>query len=74
MFKRINFPFPKVEKPPETLEEKLIFTVTLNDSLIKKPEKTPPPQISGAIPVLSEFYLYFNDILDGLLDLYDIVV
>ncbi|MFQ5800422.1 MAG: hypothetical protein ACE5HH_01715 [Candidatus Hydrothermarchaeales archaeon] len=70
MFDRIDFPYPFEEKKPPTVEEKLVFTVTTNESIVE-PEKIPP---SGTVPILSEFYLYFNEILERLLEIYSIVV
>jgi hypothetical protein len=76
MFNRINFPFPLKEEIPPTIEDKLISTVTTNESIIRPdvPDKTPTPTQGGALPILSEFYLYFDGILDGLLDIYKRVV
>jgi hypothetical protein len=76
-FDRIDFPFPSpIEKeppPPPTIEDKLIATVTTNRSIIS-PEKTPSPTADKPIPILSEFYLYFDGILEELLDFYNLVV
>jgi hypothetical protein len=76
MFNRIDSPFPFKEEKPPTIEDKLISTVTTNDSIFQPdtPDKTPTPTPGGALPVLSEFYLYFDGILDELLAIYKRVV
>jgi hypothetical protein len=72
MFNRIGFPYPAEEKPP-TVEERLVTTVTTNESIIG-PVETSFPTNGEAVPVLSEFYLYFDEILETLLEIYDLLV
>ena len=73
MFNRINFPFPIREVGPPTLGDKLNASVPLNATIIT-PKATLPPGFVEPLPIISEFYLYFNAILLELLDLYKSVV
>ncbi len=73
MFSRINFPFPVSEEKPPTLGDKINATIGLNDTIIT-PKGTLPPDFIEPLPIISEFYLYFNAILLELLDLYESMV
>ena len=73
MFKRINLPYPFKEEREPTVEERIVSTVTTNESILR-PDESKPPLRGEAVPVLSEFYLYFDGILEGLLEIYSRVV
>lgn len=73
MFNRIGFPYPFEEEKPLTVEEKLISTVTTNETIIM-PEATLTPLRGEAVPVLAEFYLYFDGILEEFINIYSFLV
>jgi hypothetical protein len=72
MFERINYPYPFEEEKSPTLEDTLISIVSANRS-VDAPIKTPPPSII-IDPFLSEFYIYFDAILEELLNIFTFVV
>jgi|GEM_PF-5541690 len=74
MFNRIGFPFPVREVEPPTLGDKINASVPVNKTIISPPNATLPPGFVEPLPIISEFYLYFNAILLELLDLYKSVV
>ncbi len=73
LFSRINVPYPfEKEKEAPTLQERLISTVSGNQSILDIKDKKPSDEI-GDLRILSEFYLYFNGILESLLNIYRLI-
>ncbi len=73
MFNRIGMIYPFEEDKPTPIQDKIIQTVQTNKTILKPP-KTPPPIQGETIPIISEFYLYFNGILEELLKIYKALV
>ena len=76
MFKRAGVPFPEAEEhqSPPTLEDKIISIVETNETLYKHSEKPSPALPLGSGTFLSEFYLYFDGILEEFIDIYSLLV
>lgn len=72
MYNRIKFPYPFAIKKQPTLEDRLATTVTTNATLFNG-DKFNDSQGAVTLPVLSEFYLYFNEILKTLLTFYSLL-
>ncbi len=70
MFDRIDYPYPKREIKPPTTEEKITSIVSVNRSFIYQNRTETPEKTT----VLSEFYLYFNEILNSFIKIYKSVI
>jgi len=73
MFRRIGYPYPFEKEERTGIGERLAETTPANASIIT-PARTPPPAAAKPLPVLAEFYLYFNEIVRRLQDIFARVV